>query len=300
MFNLNVKNEKNVVLLAILLCIAAGFLFVSSDTVVKLAREGLPVAMVVWGRFVTHLLIMMLLFPGRRIIPLLHTKQPFLVIVRALLLLISTVLFFSGILFIGLAEANAIMFIAPLFIVALSIPMLGENVDVRRWSAVAIGFLGILLIFRPGFQNISWAYILIFGAAFSYALFNILTRMLTFTETTVSMWFYTALVGAICSSSVVWIFWETPSIKQWIMLFMIGAICTGSQFIIIKAYNFASASLLAPFHYLQIVWAIAYGFIIFGSFPDVWALAGTSIIITSGLYIWSREFQSRKPKKTPS
>ena len=241
------NDKENQVLTGIGLAVLAGFLFVTSDTVVKLVREDLPVAMVVWGRFIMHLLLMLVLFPGRKIIPLLRINNPKLIIGRGLLLLTCTCLFFTAIGYIGLAEANSIMFISPFFVVALSIPLLGEKVGIRRWSAVLVGFIGILIVLRPGFQEIHWAYLLIIGCAFFFALFTIITRTLSFTETATSMWFYTALVGTIGSSSVVWFYWETPTPLQWLQLLVIGAIGGGSHYIVIKAYNRAAASLLAPF-----------------------------------------------------
>ena len=285
------NDRENKVLTGIGLVVLAGFLFVSSDTVVKLVREDLPVAMVVWGRFVMHLLLMLILFPGKKIIPLFKVNNLKLIIGRGLLLLTCTCLFFTAIGYIGLAEANSIMFVSPFFVVALSIPILGEKVGIRRWSAVLVGFVGILIVLRPGFQEIHWAYLLIIGCAFFFALFTIITRTLSFTETATSMWFYTALVGTIVSSSVVWLYWETPTPMQWLLLLIIGAIGGGSHYIVIKAYNRAAASLLAPFQYVQILWATIYGFLVFNDFPDRWTLLGTTIIIGSGLYVWMRERQ---------
>ena len=287
----NVNDHENTILTGILLAILAGFLFVSSDTIVKLAREELPVIMVVWGRFVMHLLLMFLLFPGKKIIPLFKINNPTLIIGRGLLLLTCTCLFFTAIGYIGLAEANSIMFVSPFFVVVLSMPILGEKVGVRRWSAVLVGFIGILIVLRPGFQEVHWAYLLIVACAFFFALFTIITRTLSFTEKATSMWFYTALVGTIGSSAVVWLNWQTPTPSQWLMLLTIGAIGGGSHYIVIKAYHRAAASLLAPFQYIQILWATIYGFLVFNEFPDSWTLVGTAIIIASGFYVWARERQ---------
>jgi drug/metabolite transporter (DMT)-like permease len=234
---------------------------------------------------------MLILFPGKKIIPLFKVNNLKLIVGRGLLLLTCTCLFFTAIGYIGLAEANSIMFVSPFFVVALSIPLLGEKVGIRRWSAVLVGFIGILFVLRPGFQDIHWAYLLIIGCAFFFALFTIITRTLSFTETATSMWFYTALVGTIGSSSIVCFYWETPTPMQWLLLLVIGAIGGGSHYIVIKAYNRAAASLLAPFQYVQILWATIYGFLVFNNFPDKWTLLGTIIIIGSGLYVWIRERQ---------
>ena len=292
--------DNNEVMLGIILAILAGFLFVSSDTVVKLTRQDLPVAMVVWGRFTAHFLLMLFLFPGRKINKLFKVNNFKLVIFRGILLLLCTCLFFTAIGYIGLAEANSIMFISPFFVVALSIPLLKEKVGIRRWSAVIIGFIGIVIILRPGFQEIHWAYFLIIGVAFFFALFTILTRTLSFTETAISMWFYTALVGMVGSSAIVWYYWQTPTLSQSLMLLFIGAIGGGSHYIVIKAYQRASASMLAPFQYFQIIWATIYGLLVFDVAPDGWTWLGTAIIIASGLYVWSREQQLGKTRRSTS
>lgn len=292
--------DNNEVMLGIILAILAGFLFVSSDTVVKLARQDLAVAMVVWGRFTAHFLLMLFLFPGRKINKLFKVNNFKLVIFRGILLLLCTCLFFTAIGYIGLAEANSIMFISPFFVVALSIPLLKEKVGIRRWSAVILGFIGIVIILRPGFQEIHWAYFLIIGVAFFFALFTILTRTLSFTETAISMWFYTALVGMVGSSTIVWYYWQTPTLSQSLMLLFIGAIGGGSHYIVIKAYQRASASMLAPFQYFQIIWATIYGLLVFDVAPDGWTWLGTAIIIASGLYVWSREQQLGKTRRSTS
>jgi len=293
-------DNPNTVLTGIGLAMLAGFLFVSSDSVVKLATGDLPVPMIVWGRFAAHMVLMLLLFPGRRFIDLFKVKQPAMVIGRGVLLLICTSLFFTAIGHIGLAEANAIMFVSPFFVVALSIPLLKEKVGIRRWSAVLVGFLGILIILRPGFQEVHWAYLLILGVAFFYGLFTILTRTLSFTETATSMWFYTALVGLLGSTPVAIYHWQTPTMDQWLMLCVIGAIGGGSHYIVIQAYRRAAASLLAPFQYVQIIWATAFGFFLFGHLPDQWTFAGAALIIASGLYVWLRERQLGKARRSAS
>ena len=298
--NSSSNSDSGAVAVGILLAILAGFLFVTSDTVVKLARQDLPVAMVVWGRFTAHFLLMLLMFPGKKIKQLFKVNNLKLVIIRGILLLLCTFLFFTAIGYIGLAEANSIMFISPFFVVALSIPLLKEQVGIRRWSAVVIGFFGILIILRPGFQEIHWAYLLIIGVAFFFALFTILTRTLSFTETAISMWFYTALVGMLGSSAIVWHYWQTPTLDQTLMLLLIGAIGGGSHYIIIKAYQRASASILAPFQYFQIIWATVYGLLIFDAAPDGWTWLGTAIIIASGLYVWAREQQLGKMRRSTS
>lgn len=292
--------NENTVLTGIALAMLAGFLFVTSDSVVKMATTDLPVPVVVWGRYAAHMVLMLALFPGKRFITLFKVKQPGLVIGRGVLLLICTSLFFTAIGHIGLAEANAIMFVSPFFVVALSIPLLKEKVGIRRWSAVIVGFVGILIILRPGFQEVHWAYLLIVGVAFFFALFSILTRTLSFTETATSMWFYTALVGFIGSSSVAWFHWQTPTPEQWLMLCAIGVIGGGSHYIVIQAYSRAAASLLAPFQYVQIIWATIYGFFLFGHFPDNWTFAGATLIIASGLYVWLRERRLGKTRRSAS
>lgn len=290
------QNSPNTVV-GIILVVFTGFLFTTLDTGAKFASQNLPVGTVVWGRYIFHVIFLLLLMAGPRIMVLFRVKRPFLVIVRGTLLGLSTALFFMAISHMPLAEANAIGFITPLIVVALSIPILKEKVGPRRWAAVIVGFLGVLLIIRPGFQDIHWAYFLVLATCLTMASFSILTRILGSSETALAMLFYGGVIGAIMGTA--WVLfvpgsWQTPTLPEWGLLAVLGLLGSGSHFVLINAYRNAPVSTLAPFMYSQLIWTTCYGFFVFGDFPDGMTFVGAGVIVASGLYILWREAQLRK------
>jgi drug/metabolite transporter (DMT)-like permease len=214
-----------------------------------------------------------------------------LVLLRGVQLLAATACFVTAIRYIPLADAVAIGFVAPLFVVALSVPLLGERVGPRRWTAVLIGLVGTLVIVRPGFAEVHWAYGLMILLAFIFATFVINTRVLTRTERPLAMLFYTTLVGAVGASLFLPFVWQSPTLPQWGFMALMGALGGFSHLLLIHAYRVATASLLAPFQYAQIVFAGFYGWLVFGDLPDGWVVAGTLILVGSGLYVLRREAQ---------
>lgn len=278
----------------IALLVTAELLFATMDTIAKHLGQDLSSPMVTWGRYAFHLGFMLLLFPGRRLLPLLRVKRPFLTLVRGALLLAATLSFFTAIRYIPLADAVAIGFVAPLFVVALSIPILGERVGPRRWAAVVIGLIGVLVIVRPGFTDVHWAYGLMIFLAFVFAIFVIVTRLLTRTEETMAMLFYTALMGTAGSTLLLPFFWQTPSWEQVAWMAAMGALGGISHLILIHAYKVATTATLAPFQYVQIVFAAFWGYVIFDHVPDIWVVVGGSIVVASGLYVIHRETRLAK------
>ena len=275
--------------LGIVLMLVSGFMFVTMDMLAKYAADDLPVPIIVWGRYAFHLIIMVALFPGARMKRLWRTERPIALSLRGGLLAACTLFFFLAISTVPLADANAITFASPFFVVALSIPILREKVGGRRWAAVVIGFIGVLIILRPGFQEVHWAYLMLIAVALMFALYSIMTRQLSRNEDPVAMLFYTGLVGALCSSLVAPFYWQTPNVQQWLLLLGIGVIGGVSHLIVIHAFKAANASMLAPFQYPMIIWATLYGYYVFDDVPDAWTIAGAIIIIASGFYVWLRE-----------
>jgi len=280
---------------AIGLIIVAISMFATMDALAKYTSETLRVEMVIWGRYFFHFAAMVLVLPLLGVRRTFYVKDPIKVTVRGLLLLGCTMCFFTAISLIPLTDANAIVFVAPLITVALSAFVLREKVGIRRWSAVGIGFVGVLIVLRPGFNDVHWAYFLVLAMATMFSIFGLLTRSLNRTEDPVAMLFHTALVGFIGTGILVAFCWETPSLREWGLLMVIGVIGGVSHQILIFGFRYASASLLAPFQYTVIIWATMYGYFVFGDLPDVWTFAGAALIVTAGLYVWIRERQI-KPK----
>ena len=238
-----------------------------------------------------------MLFPGRRLLPLLRVRRLGLTLLRGVLLLTATLCFFTAITHIPLADAVAIGFAAPLFVVALSIPILGEKVGARRWTAVVVGFIGVMIIVRPGFADVHWAYFLMIFLAFVFAIFVIVTRLLTRTEATLAMLFYTALMGTLGASLLLPFFWLTPSWPQVAWMAAMGALGGVSHMLMIQAYRHADTSSLAPFQYAQIIFAGILGYLVFNDLPDMWVLAGGAIVVASGTYVFHREAQIARAGK---
>jgi drug/metabolite transporter (DMT)-like permease len=276
----------------ILLMLAAGVAFVIMDATGKHLTASLSVSEITWGRCLFHMLTLPLFLGGQSLRRTLQTARPGLQLVRSALLLGSTFFFFWGVKYIPLADATAVGFVTPLLLTALSVPLLGERVGIRRWTAVAIGFGSVVLIMRPGFGMVHWAVSLPLLCAACFALYQIATRILSRHDSTATTYFYSPVVGFVVTSLVLLLVedaWRMPDLTGWLALAFLGAMGGFSHYLLIRAFAAAPASLLAPFAYAQLVWSIAIGYAWFGDFPDVWTLAGAAIICASGLYVLYRE-----------
>ena len=274
----------------------ATFLFVTMDAMVKgLLHEGYALVQVVWGRYFFHvlLLIIILLPQIQKISQSANFKLQFF---RSILLLITTSLFFAGLQYVPLAEASSTMLISPLIVTALAMPVLKEPVGSRRWAGVIIGLIGAFIIIRPGSAIMSIGILLPAAAAISYSVYQISTRLLSQADPILTTLFYTALVGALFTSIAVPFYWVTPSPLAWILMISAG-FCGGiGHFALIKAFTHSPASVISPYSYLNLVWAILLGFILFDEFPDFWTVVGAFVITGSGLYVYHRERKLKKKK----
>jgi len=267
----------------------ATFLFVTMDAMVKaLLRDGLELPQVIWGRYFFHvLLLVIVLAPKIRTVA--QSGNLKLQLVRSVLMLLTTSLFFAGLLFVPLADASAMMLISPLVVTALAMPVLREPVGPRRWAGVVIGMLGAAIIMRPGSEFMSLGILLPAAAACSYAIYQVSTRLLSQADSILTTLFYTALVGAVITSIVTPFYWKSPAPEVWVLLIAIG-VCGGiGHFALIKALALSPASVISPYGYLNLIWATLYGFILFAELPDTWTIVGAGIITGSGLYVYHRE-----------
>lgn len=263
-------------------------LFVSMDTVAKWLTQHYPVPQVIWARYVFHFLLLAV-FLNVRLPRLLRSAKPKLQVLRSLMLVFTTTLFFFGISQIPLATASALMYTAPLLVTVLSIPLLGESVGPRRLASVAVGFLGALVILRPGADAFEPAALLPLAAAGAYAMYQLTTRMLSAVDAPLTTLLYTALVGAVLATPVVPFVWQAPDALGWALMVAVGGLGAISQFCLIKAFQAAPASVVTPFGYSSVLWATLYGFLVFGDLPDGFTILGAGIVVASGLYIWHRE-----------
>ncbi|MGF1501061.1 MAG: DMT family transporter [Paracoccaceae bacterium] len=268
--------------------VTAMFFFVSMDAIAKHLAEELPTMQVVWARYLGQTLIVLALF-AHRFRALLRTRAPGLQALRSVLLFSATSLFFYALSFLPLAEAAALMETAPLMITLLAALVLGERVGPRRWAGVAAGFAGALIIIRPGLGVFEPAALLLLLAAVCIASYQIATRMMGQADSIWTTMLYTTLFGAVVSSAVLPFVWETPPLALVPGLVAIGAIGFVGHTLLVWSLGQAPASVLAPFNYAQLLWAILIGYLVFGDWPDAATLIGGAVIVCAGLYVWHRE-----------
>lgn len=287
---------QNPTLGIVLLC-AGVSLFGMGEACVKWLARDHDIAQVVWARYTFHALVFLLIFSRGGIISQMATQRPFLHLARSVALMIGTITFFTALKYLSLPEAVAINFAAPLLVTAMSIPFLGETVGIRRWTAIFVGFIGVLIIIRPGLGVMHWAAVLPLATAVCYAAYQIMTRIAGRTEDTRTSLFWTSAVGVVVMSCAVPFFWTTPDAFAWVLMVATGTLFGLGHYLLIRAFEVAPVSTLSPFLYTQIVSVTIISLLVFDQFPDTPAVAGTLIVIASGLYIWRRETRDR-PSET--
>ena len=261
----------------------------TSDATSKYLSKTLPSVEIAWVRFLIFALVMIpAMMPGSPIFAL-RTQRPVLQIVRGIALLGSSVLFISGLRFLPIAEASATSFVSPLFVTALSIIFLSEKVGLRRWLATAVGLVGVLIVLRPGTSAFHPAAFFPVVSAFAWAWCLILTRLMSGQERAVVTMTYSSIVGFTVLCAMVPFVWVTPTWHDILFGAIIGVTSTAGQWIVVLAFRYADASVLAPFSYVQLLYATLLGFVIFGEVPDAWTISGAAVIVASGLYTAHRE-----------
>ncbi len=263
--------------------------FSSLDASAKYISSELPLFMVLWGRYVFHFLFVTLFFLRGAPRDIIYTQRVKLQIFRSILIFGAGVTFWRALMFLPLADCVVIAFASPLLVTALSVPLLGERVGIHRWGAVIFGLFGVMFVIRPGMRIVHWASILPLIAALFYANFQITTRILGRIDDALTSLFYASVGGLILSSIAVLFVWISPSLEQWLILVWLGFLGAAGHYFMIKAFELAPVSLLAPFDYTALIWATLLGFALFGDLPDAWTIMGAIIIISSGLYIIKRE-----------
>ncbi|MBI1774905.1 MAG: DMT family transporter [Proteobacteria bacterium] len=264
-------------------------LFAFMNGTAKYLTQSYPVIQVLWGRFFFAMLVTLIYMYGPNFIGRLRTRRPALQFVRSCLMLGCTLMFITALSLMPLAEVEALNFTAPLFVTALSLPLLGETVDARRWIAVLAGFVGVLVIIRPGAGVMSWAALLPVCVALGYALYQITTRYVGNSDPALTSLFYAGLLGTVGFSAIVPFYWQTPSPVDWLLFGAVGTVGASSHLLMIKALALAPASVLQPFGYIELVWAVAIGWAVFGAIPDAYTVLGAIIIVASGFYVLSRQ-----------
>jgi drug/metabolite transporter (DMT)-like permease len=272
----------------IALLISSTLFLGSSDAMAKYLSHSLPAIEITWIRFLTFALMfvpaMLTTKPN-----IFQATRPSLQVWRGVALLSSSLFFIIGLGFLPIAEASATGFVSPIFVTALSIIVLSEKVGVRRWIATIVGLFGVMVIIRPGSSAFHPAAMFPVISAFGWACTLIMTRMMSGRDRVITTMAYSSVVGLAILTVLVPFFWVTPSWTELGLGIAIGIFSTVGQGIVVLAFRYGDASVLAPFSYIQLVWVSFLGFMVFGEVPDLWTVAGAAIIIGSGLYTAHRE-----------
>jgi drug/metabolite transporter (DMT)-like permease len=264
--------------------------FAGLDTTAKYLNQYMDTVQVVWARYTGGFLLALILFNPVSPPGLMRTSRPWLQIGRSVLLLGSTAFNFLALRWLQLDQTTTIMFSTPFLVAVLSGPMLGERVGWRRWSAIVIGFIGVLLVARPGFGGIHPAALLSVLSVFCYGFYMIATRILARTDSNETTLFYSNVVGAALMCALVPFFWRTPHDPLVIALMVIsGALGSIGHYFLIIAHRLAPPAILAPFLYTQLVWAMILSYLVFADLPNRWTLAGVAVVVASGLYLLHRD-----------
>ena len=277
---------------AIILNLSAWIVLPFMDTIAKYLSSEISFFQITWARYfftVFWTLPLMFFFFRKN---LKWSENPKLQILRGITLLSANICFFYSISIISMAKALTLAFIAPLVTTALSTIILGENVGIKRWSAVIVGFIGSLVVIRPGLIEFNLATLAALGTGFFYGLYLIITRKLHTVDNPLLTLLITGVVGAMISSLFVPIIWINLSQSQWLWLALMGIFACLGHLLLIYSLRYADASKLAPFGYFEIVTTIILGYYFFQDFPDIWTFTGLFIIISSGVYVFKSEIKN--------
>ncbi|BAO60735.1 DMT family transporter [Pseudomonas protegens] len=272
-----------------LICLAV-LLFASHDTLSKYLSAFYPIVMVVWARYVVHTLLMLVVFvPRSGFSAVVRTKRSGLQLLRALCLIGTSLLFTTGLRYIPLAEATAVNFLAPLLVTALSVPFLGERVSRAQWLAVLAGFVGVLIVVRPGGALFTPAILLPLGSALCFGFYQLLTRKLSGVDSPTTSNFLTGILNSLIMSALLPFFWSTPTLVHGLFMIGLGTCGMLGHMLLTQAFRHAAPAMLAPFSYGQILFAGLFGYLIFDHTPDQYALVGIAVICLSGLAVaWAQ------------
>jgi len=279
---------QNNPLRGILLMNLAMFLLAGMDGITKTLATDYAVPQILSVRFLIFCLFALAIARPKSLRTAFRSRHPILQIARSLIIVIEVGVFIVAFRYLPLADAHAISGIAPLLVTALAVPFLGEKVGMRRWTAISIGFLGLLIIVRPGIGVFNPAALIPLAGAGLWAIYQILVRKVSEDSAATSL-LYMAVTGAIVMTALAPFFWRPPDSTGWLLLLSLGVVGSLGHYILIKAFQAAPASTLQPFHYVVLIWATIVGYLVFGDLPDAWTVLGAAVIAGSGLYAFYRE-----------
>ena len=283
-------------LLGVLFMCTACALFPIMNGLVKLLAASYEPQQIVWFRIVSHLVLVAAVFMPRMGLGLLRTRRIGTQFVSSVMMLLSTLFFFSAVKSIPVAEAISVTFVAPLAVVLLAWPLLGERITFFRMAAVVVGFIGVLIVIRPGSAVFQWQSLLLLCSAICYAMYQILIRRLAGIDAPATSIFYSVLLGAVIMSIWLPFVWRMPqNATDWALLIWLGAFGALGHYCVAKAMTYASANFVAPFNYTQMIGSVIVGYLMFAEVPDAYTWLGTAVVVGAGLMVG---WQGRKPQKS--
>jgi drug/metabolite transporter (DMT)-like permease len=266
----------------------AMLLFAWLDASNKWLSQGYAIAEIMLVRYALFCAVALWLARGS-LRAFMRSRRPYLQAMRALLLVLEMAAFVFALRYLPLADVHAIAAVTPLLVTAFSLPMLGERVRPRQWAAVLIGFVGVLVIVRPGFAQLDWAIALPIVGALLFAIYQILLRMVARDDPPPTTVLYSAFVGLAAMLVPGSLEWRTPAGADWLWFACAGLFGSLAHLAMTRALDLAPAAVLQPFGYTLMVWAALLGWLVFGQFPDLWTIAGAAIVTAGGLYGWLAE-----------
>lgn len=264
--------------------LVTAFFFVCVHATGKYLLTRYPLVQVVWGRYIFHL-ILAVIFLGQSLPRLIRSANLKLQLIRSGFMFGSTTFYFAGVQFLPLTEANAINFLTPVLVVVLAQPFLGERVGMQRWIGVAVGFVGAMIIIRPGSGLMDLAAVILMLSALCNASYQLTTRRLGAIDDPLTSLLYTALVGSIGASLAVPFTWEPMDGEGWFLMALLGAFALIGHFALIRAYRLAPAPTIAPFGYSILLWSAVFGYLLFDQLPDIWTIFGAVVIVIGGIIL---------------
>lgn len=288
----SIEAGKDSTLAGIGIVIIGWLAFACMDAGSKILAASYPIVQILWIRYLLFVAVAMLLMRRKR--RPLKTKRPWLQFARGLLLAIEIGIVVYAFRQMELADVHALLAVTPLIVTALSVPMLGEHVGFRRWSAIGMAFIGMLIILRPGLGTLQPVSFLVLLAAVMFALYLVLTRLASRADPPEMSLLSIAVTGFAGLSIIVPFHWRMPESSSDLALFvLVAALGAFAHYCLVKALQLAEASVLQPYNYTVLLGAIVFGYAIFDDLPDLPTITGAAIIVASGLYVFVRERKLR-------
>jgi drug/metabolite transporter (DMT)-like permease len=278
--------------LGALFTVLAMLAFAGMDAMSKWLVADYAIGQMMWIRYGVFCLFAWFVVRRQGLLAAARSRRPWLQGMRALLAVIESVVFVLAVSYLPLADTHALAATAPLMVIALGALMLGERADATRWLAVSLGFVGMLLIVRPGLRAFEWPMLLPLVGAVMWAVYQVLVRLCTRADSADTTLVWSAFVAFAATTVVGPWQWRWPDATGWALLIATALLNALANYALIKALDYAEASAVQPYAYTLLVWATLLGLLVFGDFPDAWTILGAAIIVAGSLYAWCRDRQA--------